>query len=60
MVILSDQKNKNLEKIYDIGKEINRNEEIKKGNMRNIYKLRNSAGTTEKQQEILNIAKIFY
>ena len=46
--------------MYDIGREINRNEEIKKGNMRNIYKLQNSTGTTENQQEILNTAKYFY
>ena len=53
-------KNKNLEKIYDIGREINKNEEIKKGNMRNIYKLQNSTGITENQQEIFNTAKNFY
>ena len=52
-------KNKNLEKIYDIEREINKNEEIKKGNMRNIYKLQNSTGITENQQEILNTANKF-
>lgn len=50
----------NIEKNYDIGREIDRNEEIKTGNMRNIYELRNSTGITEDQQEILNTAKNFY